>query len=245
MKIFLRITFIVLALALAVPGSVISSYAEEAPALRGKVIETMNSSGYTYVRIESNGKKLWLAIPETKVAKGQTLSFAPGMEMQNFESKALKRTFDSIIFSGGVLGQQGKESEMKSPGGKVGSEMKSPGSKGSAVTATETIKVDKAAGPNAYTVAEIHKNSKKLEKKKVVVRGKVVKVSAGVMKKNWIHLQDGSGDAKAGTNDLVVTSNDLPEVGNVVTVSGTLYNNKDFGAGYKYAVIIEKASIKN
>lgn len=233
MNIFLKISLVFLVLALVVPGSVLSSYAEDAPALTGKVVETMNSAGYTYVQIDDNGKKTWLAVPETKVKKGQKLSFAPGMEMQNFESKTLKRKFDRIIFSGGVLGQQGNESEMKSPA-----------SKGSAAMSTEKIKVDKAAGPNAYAVAELYKNSKKLEKKKVVVRGKVVKVSAGVMKKNWIHLQDGSGDAKAGSNDLVVTSNDLPAVGDVVTASGTLYNNKDFGSGYKYAVIIENASIK-
>ena len=128
-------------------------------------------------------------------------------------------------------------------GNKVEGETKSPGSKGSAVTVTEKIKVDKATGPDAYTVAEIFKNSKKLEEKKVVVRGKVVKVSAGVMKKNWIHLQDGTGDA--GNNDLVVTSDDLPKVGDVVTASGTLYTDKDFGGGYKYKVIIEKANIKN
>lgn len=231
MKIFLRITFIVLALALVVPGGISLSYADDA--LTGKVLETMNSAGYTYVQIDDNGKKTWLAVPETKVKKGQKLSFAPGMEMQNFESKTLKRKFDRIIFSGGVLGQQGNESEMKSPG-----------SKGSTAMSTESVKVDKATGPNAYAVAELYKNSKKLEKKKVVVRGKVVKVSSGVMKKNWIHLQDGSGDAKAGSNDLVVTSNDLPAVGDVVTASGTLYNNKDFGGGYKYAVIIENASIK-
>ena len=233
MNIFLRIAVIFLALAFVVPGGIRSSYAEDASVLSGKVIETMDSGGYTYVQIEKNGTKTWVAVPSTKVVKGQNISFSPGMEMQNFESKTLKRKFDRIVFSGGVVGQTGK-----------GGEVKSPGSKGSVVSATEKIKVAKATGANAYTVGEIYKNSKKLEKKKVVVRGKVVKVSAGVMKKNWIHLQDGSGDAKAGSNDLVITSNDIPEVGDVVTVSGTLYNNKDFGSGYKYNVIIENASIK-
>jgi hypothetical protein len=122
--------------------------------------------------------------------------------------------------------------------------MKSPGSKGSAAAVSENIKVEKAAGPNAYTVEEIYRNGSKLENETIVVKGKVVKVSAGVMNKNWIHLQDGSGDAKNGSNDLVVTSNDLPAVGDVVTASGTLYNNKDFGSGYKYLVIIENAGIK-
>ena len=220
-------------LAVAFAGSAGHAAAENAGALTGKVIETMNSAGYTYIQIENNGKKTWVAIPEAKVSKGQKLSFAPGMEMQNFESKTLKRKFDKIVFSGGIIGQADKAGEMTSPG-----------SKGSVVVPAETIKVDKAAGPGSYTVAELYRSSKKLEKKKVVVRGKVTKVSKGIMKKNWIHLQDGSGDAKKGSNDIVVTSNDIPNVGDVVTASGTLYNNKDFGGGYKYAVIIENASIK-
>ncbi|MBI5674384.1 MAG: DNA-binding protein [Nitrospirae bacterium] len=232
MKTFLRITLIFLALALLVPGGVLSSFAEDA--LTGKVIETMDSGGYTYVQIENSGKKTWVAVPSTKVVKGQSISFAPGAEMQDFKSKTMNRTFDRIIFSGGVVEQTGK-----------GSETKSIVSQKNAVTATEKVKVEKASGTNAYTVAEIYKNGNKLENKKVIVKGTVVKVSAGVMKKNWIHIQDGSGDAKTGSNDLVMTSNDLPSVGDVVTASGTLYNNKDFGGGYKYAVIIENTSIKH
>jgi hypothetical protein len=42
----------------------------------------------------------------------------------------------------------------------------------------------------------------------------------------------------------VVTSDSIPKVGDVVTASGILYNDKDFGGGYKYKVIIEKADIK-
>lgn len=232
MKILLKISFIVLALALTATGSALPSYAADAQALTGKVVESMDSGGYTYVQIENNGKKTWAAFPKTKVVKGQDISLSPGTEMQNFESKTLKRTFDSIIFSGGVINQKEK-----------GAEMKSPGSKGSAVVVAEKIKVAKAPGPEAYTVAEIFERGKDLEGKKVVVRGKAVKVSEGIMNKNWVHLQDGSGDAKTKNNDLVVTSKDLAKVGDIVTVSGTLYNNKDFGGGYKYNVIIEESGI--
>lgn len=71
-------------------------------ALSGKVAETMNSGGYTYVSLENNGKKTWVAIPETKVKVGQEVACQPGMEMKNFTSKTMKRTFDSIIFSAGI-----------------------------------------------------------------------------------------------------------------------------------------------
>jgi hypothetical protein len=108
MKIFLKISLITLVLSLVFTGGVLTSHAGDAPALSGKVIETMDSGGYTYAQIENNGKKTWVAVPKTKIVKGKNISFAPGMEMQNFESKTLKRTFDRIIFSSGVIGQQGK-----------------------------------------------------------------------------------------------------------------------------------------
>ena len=73
------------------------------PALSGKVVETMDSGGYTYVSLEKDGKKTWVAMPQTKVKVGQEVTCQPGMEMRNFTSKTLKRTFESIIFSGGVL----------------------------------------------------------------------------------------------------------------------------------------------
>lgn len=77
---------------------------EEIPgAISGKVVDTMDSAGYTYVQLDQAGKKTWVAVPQTKVTKGKTMTFSPGMEMKNFESKTLKRKFDSIIFSGGVV----------------------------------------------------------------------------------------------------------------------------------------------
>ena len=79
--------------------------ANMAPAvsLSGKVVETMNSGGYTYVSLENNGQKTWVAVPQTQVKVGQELACQPGMEMKDFTSKTLNRTFASIFFSGGVL----------------------------------------------------------------------------------------------------------------------------------------------
>jgi len=106
------------------------------------------------------------------------------------------------------------------------------------------ISITKAAGTNAYTIQELFASSAKLDKKKVVVRGKVVKVSTGIMGKNWIHLQDGTGSQAKKDNNLVCTSKDLAAVNDVVTVSGVLAKDKDFGSGYKYIVIVEEAKIR-
>jgi len=218
---------------------------QEAPppdtsSLSGKIAETMNSGGYTYLCIEKDGKKTWVAIPETKVTVGEEISLPTGYEMVNFTSKTLNRTFEKIVFTTGPTSAQsahGASDKMSVHGGTMGS-------KSADTSTTESIKVEKATGMNAYTVAEIFGKRTELDKKNVVVSGKVVKVSAGIMGKNWLHIQDGSGNAKDGNNDLVVTSQDISKVGDVVTANGTLYKDKDFGSGYKYDVIVEEASIK-
>ncbi len=203
---------------------------EEVATLSGKVVETMDSGGYTYINLQKNGKTMWVAVPQMKVTVGQEMSFAPGMVMNDFKSNSLNRTFDAIVFSTGIAGQESKVSGQKPSEGKQ--------------TETKKITVEKAYGPNAYTVAELHEKSAALDKKNIVVKGQVVKVSQGIMGKNWVHIQDGSGDASKGSNNIVATTQDLPSVGDIVTAKGTLYKDKDFGSGYKYAVIVEEASIK-
>ncbi len=213
-----------------------------ADALSGKVLQTMDSGGYTYVYIQKkNDEKVWVAVSATQVKVGSQISFKGGMEMVNFESKSLKRTFDKIIFADGVNAApttKGKEVEPTKAKGE------SVGSKGAVAVKDAKISVSKATGANAYTVQEIFASSAKLNKKKVVIRGKVVKVSAQIMGKNWIHIQDGTGTSAAGNHNLVCTSKDMADVGDVVTVSGTLAKDKDFGGGYKYAVIVEETSVK-
>ena len=76
--------------------------AQAEESLSGKVAETMSSGGYTYVYLENSGSKTWVAIPQTAVKVGQMVTCQPGMEMKNFTSKTLNRTFASIIFSGGI-----------------------------------------------------------------------------------------------------------------------------------------------
>jgi hypothetical protein len=80
----------------------------------GKVVETIDSGRYTYVRLENNGKEIWVAVYKVKVAVGENVSFKPGIEMVNFESKTLKRKFDKIIFSEGPVGPKKKVEEGKS-----------------------------------------------------------------------------------------------------------------------------------
>lgn len=231
---------------LAMPGKTAApaaaSAAQPAETLSGKVLQTMNSGGYTYVNIQKkDGDKIWVAIPESSAKVGSQMSFRGGMEMVNFKSKSLKRKFDKIIFADGVVSDPAAKGTATESGKDKGT---SPGSKGAAAVKDTKISVTKATGPNAATVQEAFTNSAKLNKKKVVIRGKVVKVSPQIMGKNWIHIQDGTGSQATGNHNLVCTSKDLVEVGDVVTMSGILAKDKDFGGGYKYASIVEEATFK-
>lgn len=225
--------------AAAKSASPAESVKSEAP-LTGKVLQTMNAGGYTYIYLEQkSGKKSWIAVTETPVKVGASMSFKPGMEMKNFESKALKRTFESIIFSEAVISGAVPEKVAN----KIDVQGKSVGSQGAVTSKTGKISVTKATGAGATTVEGAFKNSAKLNNKNIVVKGKVVKVSVGIMGKNWLHIQDGTGSEKKKTHNLVCTSSQMADVGDVVTISGKLKKDKDFGAGYKYTVIIEDAKI--
>lgn len=65
---------------------------------KGKVLETMDASIYTYIQVSSDNGPVWIAASKTKVAKGETISYPDGAVMTNFNSKSLNRTFDKIIF---------------------------------------------------------------------------------------------------------------------------------------------------
>ena len=101
--------------------------------------------------------------------------------------------------------------------------------------------IEKASGG---TVLDIYTHMDHLKNKKVSVRGKVMKFSPNIMGKNWVHLQDGSGDKTKGTHDLTITTQKKVTVGEVVRLTGTLITDKDFGAGYFYKVMIENAVIE-
>lgn len=65
---------------------------------QGTVIEIMDSAGYSYIHVDVNGKKIWLAAPTTKLDKGQMIQWNSGEPMQNFSSKSLQRNFEEIFF---------------------------------------------------------------------------------------------------------------------------------------------------
>ena len=205
--------------------------------MAGTVIETMNAAGYTYVHVDTGSEKIWAAAPEVQVQVGDRVMIPEGMPMHDYHSKTLNRDFAVVYFVGSLLNEKGdalaKGAEV--PAGHP------PTAASSTPPQIDVSGVKKAAG--GVTIGELYAQKADLSGKTVTLRGKVVKFLPQIMGKNWLHVRDGSGDADAHTNDLTVTTDATVKPGDTVLISGKLVLDKDFGAGYKYSVIIEDAKV--
>jgi hypothetical protein len=206
----------------------------------GTIAETMNSGGYTYARLQAAGKDdIWIAGNEFPARVGEKLTVQLEMPMQNFESKTLKRTFPVIYFVASVSRDGQPAAASAAPQGGL----PMAASHGTAPAPAAPVTVEPVAPPSGgLSIADLWAKKASLAGKEVTLRGKVVKVNEAILDRNWVHLQDGSGKAADGTNDITITTDAAVKVGDVVTVKGIVATEKDFGAGYAYKVIVEKAS---
>jgi hypothetical protein len=191
-----------------------------------KAVESMNASNYTYINVEENGKKFWIAVPQMEVKKGETLYFSKSMEMKNFKSETLNRSFESVLFVDDISRQPIVQKVMQHPIPTTAKE--------------EKVKVQKLK--DGKSIAEIFNGMNNLNGKDVKVRGKVMKFNPGIMGTNWIHIQDGT--ASNNDYDLLVTSDTPVQLGQIIVAEGKLVTNKDFGSGYSYKALIENAKVK-
>jgi hypothetical protein len=204
---------------------------------QAEVQETMNSGGYTYMKVSEGGKSYWIAATKIDIQKGAKIQFAEEMSLQNFQSKTLKRTFENIMFVSEIA-KEGSLSEEKSS-----HKQRNIHTQNALANTLKSTQVSSYKKEGMLSVAEAFSKAKSLAGKTITIRGKVTKVSRMIMGKNWVHIQDGTGDAK--TNDIVFTTpKETPKVGEVVTAQGTVAVDKDFGYGYFYPVIIEQSSFK-
>ena len=210
-----------------------------APAAAGKsgtVVESMDAAGYTYVQVDTGTEKIWAAAPQFNVKAGDAVIVPEGMPMTNYHSKTLDRDFDVVYFVDSMMvgGEQAAAGEQMPEGHpSVGAEAQP------AAADVDFSGLSKAEG--GVTVADAFGKKAELAGQKVSIRGKVVKFNGGILGRNWLHIQDGTGVAPA--NDLTVTSQEGARVGETVLVRGTLVTDQDFGSGYRYDLIVEKASI--
>ncbi len=204
----------------------------------GVVVETMNAATYTYVRVKTSTGDIWAASLQFPVAVGDNVVVPLETPMQNFKSSSLNREFSLIYFSSKIT----REGE---PAPSSAQLMAAHGAAASAAPAeTDTSVVEPIAPPDGgKTIAAVWAGRTALAGKPVTVRGKVVKYNGGILGTNWLHIQDGSGSAKDGTHDLTITTDVSARLGEIVTCTGTVSIDRDFGSGYAYKVMLEKASI--
>ncbi len=197
----------------------------------------MDSGGYTYAKLKGEKDEVWVAAPQFDAKDGETISVSLDMPMADFESKTLNRTFPMLYFVQAVARNGQPLSAGNAPAAPA-----LMGSHGATAAAPVAQKLDPPVG--GVSVADVFAKQAALSGKPVTVRGTVVKFNGGIMDRNWLHIQDGSGSADSGTNDLTVTTDAIVKVGDVVTLAGIVGTKKDFGFGYAYDVIVEKATVK-
>jgi hypothetical protein len=197
--------------------------------------QVIDTDSYTYLKVKEADVEAWLAISKSQMAVGETITFQNPMEMREFKSKTLNKTFEVIYFLGKVtktLDADGKVLAVDTP--------KAVESKEPVVKKIEKINIAPVEG--GISIGDLFEKRDSYNGKVIQIKGKVVKFSKSIMGKNWVHLQDGTGKAgtkKTATNDLLVTTQEVVEVDDVVTFQGMIVLKKDFGAGYSYEVLME------
>ncbi len=197
-----------------------------------KVAEVIQSSQYTYLKVTENGAESWIAVTRQEATPGETYYYGDALEMKNFESKELKRTFETIYFVQELSKQpHSAEAALPNPHGNTMGKV--------AVDAKEGISV--APAQDGLSIAKLYTSKNDYAGKKIKMKGQVVKVNNEVMGKNWVHIQDGTKDGDHF--DLTITTMEKVEMDAVVTFEGTIAVNKDFGYGYSYELIMEDATL--
>ena len=197
--------------------------------IAGNVTQTMDVSQYTYVEIDTGEGLVWVAGPVTQVKVGDAVEVSGGIQMVNFRSSTLDRTFEKIHLASAirVKSQQEASSGGAPASGNTGAEPQ--------VSGIERIE-------GGHTVGAIIAGKTSLAGSEVAVRGKVIKLNAAIMGRNWLHLSDGT----VGPDDereVTVSTEDTAAVGSTVVVRGTVATDRDFGSGYNYSVLIENAKV--
>jgi hypothetical protein len=191
--------------------------------------EVLNTEKYTYINTTQDGEDIWIAIPRSEIEIGATYIYRGGLLKKNFQSKEFNRVFETVYLVSNIRKENADGSASNEAMGSL---------QGETLEDDGPIKVTPAEG--AITIAELVKNASKYEGKQVIVTGKVVKLNPMIMNRNWVHLQDGTSK----DHDLTVTTTENVSLGQVVTFEGTISLDRDFGAGYRYDLIMEGALLK-
>jgi len=201
-----------------------------------KVKEVEQVGSYTYLLVKAKGPEYWVAVPSMVARPGEIYKYQGGMLMQDFYSKELDRTFDKVVFLEAIFAENSLPPTEMQEATQVATQGSTPGSQ---VTVEKSdTKIE--AGEGTVSISGLFSDPKAYEGKTIRVKGEVTKFNPAIMERNWVHLQDGT--EFEGKFDLTATSLESFEVGAIVTLEGILAVNRDFGYGYSYEILLEKAT---
>jgi hypothetical protein len=202
----------------------------------GVVAETLEVENYTYIRLEAVHDDAWIATLPTWVSPGDVIEFTGGAVMNDFYSESLNRNFKTILFVDNmriVDEQAGAEIVDKAHS--------KPSVAPSPATSDESHMEPIEPVGEGETIAEIFAGYAEREGQTVKLRARVVKVSSGILGKNWVTLEDGTGTDP--NNQIVTTTLDTVSPGDLVDVTAVIKKDVDLGYGYEYALLLEEATI--
>jgi len=237
MKLFARLVALIMIFS-ACNSDKKSTEADQSVLHKVIVQEVMHVKEYSYMRVLEDGKEFWVAAPITPVNIGQTYYFGKTMEMKNFESKELGKTFETVLFI---------EKLSTDPDGTAihktleTPNQASPNTQQATKPVIEKAAVNVDAPADGISIAELFENKEKYEGQLVKLSGTVTKYNPAIMGVNWLHMQDGTDFN--GEFDLTVTTKEEVQIGETVILQGKVTLNKDFGAGYFYGIIVEGATL--
>ncbi|MCK5854306.1 MAG: hypothetical protein KAG56_03735 [Sulfurovaceae bacterium] len=80
------------------------------PYYQGEVVTVEHGGGYTYLEVkEKTEKTFWVAVENSDVKVKDFVRFQKELVSKNFKSKALKRTFEELMFASGLEYRVSKE----------------------------------------------------------------------------------------------------------------------------------------
>jgi GW (Gly-Tryp) dipeptide domain len=186
------------------------------------IVEVLPTVKYVYLKVKEGNEVFWIATNKMPVTIGGTYFYRGGLLKTNFESKEHNRVFDTMYLVSSLV--ESDHSHQINPGD----------SKTSPPVSSKEVEVK-----GSVKIADLVANPKKYAGKTIQISGRCVKVNPNIMGRNWVHLQDGSKDEY----DLVITCDTQIPVGHTITMTGKVVLDKDFGAGYQYAILLEDGKL--
>lgn len=199
-----------------------------------QVNEVLQADRYTYLEVNENGNDFWIAIPKSEIVPGQKLFYEGGLLKKNFKSVEFDRVFETIYLVSRYqpIGNKATDTGLDEAFSKMNE---------SESTQVEVQKMDPVEG--VTSLESLMADPGSFEGRVITVQGQVVKLNSQIMGRNWVHIQDGSKkDGKA--IDLTITTMEQVLMGAKVIFEGKIALDQDFGAGYRYDIIMEGAVLK-